>query len=335
VPWSREKANKWYDEQPWLIGCNFLPATAVNDVEMWRGETFDPATIDRELGLAASIGFNTIRVFLNFVVWQGDPAGLKKRIDQFLSIAARHGISVMLVLFDDCNFADRVARDEPQPDPVPGVTNSQWVSSPPLALVKDRAAWPKLENYIKDIVGTFGQDSRVIVWDLYNEAANSNMCEKSAPLVEAAFRWAREARPIQPLTVCAWIDYENPISQLFMELSDVVSFHTYLTIDKVREQIALCRKHGRPLICTEWLTRPYNSIEEMLPLLHQERIGSYHWGLVTGRTQTCYTWQSKPGDPEPELWQHDLFRADGTPFRAEEIALFKSLADKAAGSSRH
>ncbi len=33
--WPREKAWDWYQTQPWLVGCNFLPSTVVNDVEMW------------------------------------------------------------------------------------------------------------------------------------------------------------------------------------------------------------------------------------------------------------------------------------------------------------
>ena len=128
--WTAAKANEWYGRQPWLVGCNFLPSTAVNDVEMWQKDTFDPATIDRELGWAKQLGFNSIRVFLNFVVWQDDAAGLKQRFDQFLGIAQKHGLLVMPILFDDCNFADRQARSGKQPDPEPGVHNSQWVSSP-------------------------------------------------------------------------------------------------------------------------------------------------------------------------------------------------------------
>jgi hypothetical protein len=331
APWSREKAQAWYDRQPWLVGCNFLPSTAVNDVEMWQAETYDLATIDHELGLAESLGFNTIRVFLNFVVWQADPLGLKERIDDFLGIAARRGISVMPVLFDDCNFADHPAKAGPQPDPLPGIVNSQWVSSPPLAMVNDPAAWPDLERYTKDIVGAFGQDSRVIIWDIYNEPCNSKMGEKSQPLLEAAFAWARETRPIQPLTACAWIDYEFTAGQLAMGLSDIVSFHCYFLPDGFRRQIAVCRKFKRPLVCTEWLDRVHgNRIEDILPLLHDERIASYNWGFLAGRIQTYLSWESRPGMPEPVIWQHDLFRADGTPYSADEIRCFKSVIAKPA-----
>ena len=198
-----------------------------------------------------------------------------------------------------------------------------------LAMVNNPAAWPDLERYIKDIVGTFGQDPRVIVWDIYNEPCNSGLVEKSQPLLEAAFAWARELRPIQPLTACAWIDHECPVSQFIMELSDVISFHSYFVPEGFRQRIAICRRDGRPLLCTEWLDRVHgNTIEGILPLLHEERVAGYHWGLVNGRTQTHLSWESRPGMPDPVIWQHDLFRADGTPFSADEVRCFKSFIAK-------
>ena len=224
--WTVDKAQQWYASQPWMVGCNFLPSSAVNDVEMWQRDTFDSQTIDRELDWAHSLGFNTVRVFLNFVVWQDDPAGLKERFAEFLAIADRHKIVVMPILLDDCNFAGRVAATGPQPDPIPGVHNSQWVSSPPLAMVTDRTAWPALEQYVKDIIKTFANDRRVVVWDLYNEPGNGPG-EQSRPLMEAAFVWAREVGPSQPLTTGAWTDFDSPFSRRMMELSDVVSFHGY------------------------------------------------------------------------------------------------------------
>ena len=313
--WPAEKAWQWYNAQPWLVGCNFLPSTAVNDVEMWQKETFDAATIDRELGWAEQLGFNTVRVFLNFVVWREDAAGLKERFAEFLKIADRHGISVMPILLDDCNFAGRVAAVGKQPDPVPGVHNSQWVSSPPLAMVTDRAAWPALEQYVKDMVEAFGQDRRIVVWDLYNEPGNG-MGEKSRPLMEAAFAWAREARPSQPLTTGAWVDFNSPFSRRMMELSDVVSFHGYDSPAEIEAKLKICAAHGRPVLCTEWLVRRGgNSFERLLPLFRDRKIGCWNWGLVAGRTQTYFPWGSPQGAPEPHQWQHDILRADGRPLQ--------------------
>lgn len=320
--WSPQSAWDWYAAQPWLVGCNFLPSTAVNSVEMWQAETFDPATIDRELGWARAVGLNSVRVFINYVVWESDAERLKDRVRTFLEIAARRGISVMPILLDDCNFAGREATSGPQPRPVPGVHNSQWVSSPPLSMVADPAAWPRIEAYVRDMVGTFANDRRIAIWDLYNEPGNSGMGDRSLPLVEAAFAWARAERPVQPLTVGAWTDFDGAMSRRLLELSDVISFHGYDDAEGVRGKISSCAAWGRPVLCTEWLLRRAgNDFEQLLPAFREHRVGCYHWGLVAGRTQTYYPWGSPEGAPEPEQWQHDLLRPDGSAYSATEMAL--------------
>jgi hypothetical protein len=325
--WPAAKAWSWYNARPWIVGCNFVPSTAVNDVEMWQKESFDPRTIDRELRWAQSAGFNSVRVFLNFVVWKEDGAGLKQRFERFLTLAHSHGICVMPVLLDDCNFAGREAAGGRQPQPVPGVHNSQWVSSPPLKMVADRTAWPQIEKYVTDLVRTYAADKRLVAWDLYNEPGNSGMGARSQPLMEAVFAWARQARPRQPLTTGAWANFRDPMQKRMMELSDIVSFHGYDSRPGIEAKLKLCGEPGRPIICTEWLLRQGgNTFQALLPLFHQDKIGCYNWGLVAGRTQTYYHWGSKPGTLRPAVWQHDLLRADGTPYDVSEIELLRKLS---------
>src|SRR5687767_15412666 len=61
--WTPERANAWYKEQPWLVGSNYIPANAINQLEMFQAQTFDPQRIDRELGWAKTqFGMNTMRV---------------------------------------------------------------------------------------------------------------------------------------------------------------------------------------------------------------------------------------------------------------------------------
>jgi sugar phosphate isomerase/epimerase len=189
-----------------------------------------------------------------------------------------------------------------------------------------------LERYTQDIVGTFGQDPRIVVWDLYNEPGNSNLGERSLPLVEAVFAWTRQVEPRQPLTIAPWTDFNSRMSRRLMELSDVVSFHGYDDLAGLRRKMATCREYDRPIVCTEWLHRPSgNTVETVLPLFQAQHVGCYHWGLVFGRTQTYMPWGSKPDDPIPPLWQHDLFHADGKPFRPQEVELFRLLTGTAPG----
>ena len=148
--WSTQKANQWYAQQRWLVGSNYIPADAINQLEMWQADTFNAAQIDKELGWAESIGMNTMRVFLHDKLWEQDAEGFKKRIDQFLAIAAKHGIRPMLVFFDSCWDPD--PKPGPQHPPIPGVHNSGWVQSPGRAVLADTANYPRLEAYVKDIV---------------------------------------------------------------------------------------------------------------------------------------------------------------------------------------
>jgi hypothetical protein len=293
---------------------------------MWQKSTFDPVTIDGELALAQGIGLNCARVFVEYLVWENDPEGLKQRMDSFLSIAAKHRIKTMFVLFDDCAFG---MMTEPflgkQPDVVPGEYANGWTPSPGPSRVVNRNAWPKLEAYVNDLIGGFRSDQRVLAWDIYNEPGNTNMANKSLPLLKAAFVWARQPAPTQPLTAGSWSPKLNDLYEVTLGQSDVISFHEYGGPDAMRRKIADLQRKGRPLICTEWMNRPAGStFANILPIFYQDRLGSMFWGLVNGKTQTNYHWGSKAGDPPPRVWQHDIFRRDLTPYDQKEIGVLKN-----------
>ena len=320
--WSVEKASEWYARRPWLVGCDFTPSTAINQLEMWQADTFDVPTIERELSWAADFGMNCLRVYLHDLAWEADAAGFKERIDRFLGIASSRGIRAALVFFDDCWNAN--PQIGPQPAPIPGVHNSGWLQSPGPAVVNDPTAWGRLARYVEDIVGAFAQDDRVLLWDMYNEAGNTKQEERSLPLLCKAFEWARSAAPCQPLTAGVWTSMDV-LNAFLTAASDVITFHNYESADKLSAQIAGLRRLGRPLICTEWLRRGHSDVATCLPVFHREKVGCLNWGLVSGRTQTIFPWGSPKGAPEPALWQHDLLRRDGTPFDPKEVDLFRQL----------
>jgi hypothetical protein len=329
--WPIEKANEWYARQPWLVGCNFIPSSAINQLEMWQAETFDPTTINQELAWAADLGFNTARTFLHDLAWEADPQGFKQRIDQFLDIASRHGIRPMLVIFDDCWNSD--PKIGAQPIPKPGVHNSGWLQSPGVAVVnRGPSVWNRLESYVKDIVDSFANDERILLWDLYNEPGNSGNGEKSLRLVQAVFGWARVANPSQPLTVGVWFN-NTALNEFQLASSDIITFHHYWEPEKLQREITMLKTYGRPVICTEWLARTTGSlVKTNLPVFARENVGCFNWGLVAGKTNTIYQWKElKPAQEiidrqiGPKVWFHDLFCADGTPYDQTEIEIFKKL----------
>lgn len=328
--WTVSAANRWYDAQPWLVGANFVPSTAVNELEMWQADTFDPDTIDRELALAEGLGFNVMRVFLHDLLWEQDADGFKQRIEQYLAIADRHGMRTMLVLFDNVWGPD--PQLGPQPAPIPGVHNSRWVQSPSADETRGFPDSPqtqqRLEGYVKGIISAFADDPRVIMWDLVNEPGNSGIQLAALPLVDASFAWAREVAPSQPLTAGVWIVHTTwEASTALLAQADVITFHAYSDITGTADVIDDLREvSDRPLICTEYMARTLGSrFETHLPLFRDERVGAIHWGLVSGKTQTIYPWISDEGAPEPEIWFHDVFRPDGTPFDAAETELVMSI----------
>lgn len=328
--WSTEEAWNWYDEQDWLVGCNYLPSTAVNPTEMWLADSLDPETIDRELGWANAAGMNTLRVFLQYVVWEDDPAGLKQRMDEFLSIADRHGLTTMFVFFDDVAFSGEEPYLGPQNDPIPNTHNSQWTPSPGHERAVDRSAWPKLADYIRDIIDEFREDERVIIWDVYNEPGNSKMEQETLPLLRESFKWAREADPTQPVTAGVnWDPNRSKQNKIGSELADVISFHDYSDLEFTTERLESLEAYDRPLLCTEWLARTRdNHVRTHLPLYKERNIGCYTWGFVNGKIQTNLPWSTAQTsiaeaieDEDTNTWFHDLLHEDGTPYRRNEVEL--------------
>ncbi len=324
--WSAEEANAWYQKQPWLVGCNFIPSTAINELEMWQADTFDPKTIDKELGWAQGLGFNVIRVYLHNLAWETDRAGFVTRIGTFLGIADKHKIKVVFVLFDDCWLPD--PKPGKQPDPKPGVHNSGWLRAPGPDIVSSPAKWDMIELYCKDILILFKNDARVLMWDLYNEPGNSDMTDISYPFMQKVFQWAWSVRPSQPLTCATWNgdDKFRRYNDFQLANSDVITFHNYSDPKNLEEEILKLQKLGRPLICSEYMARTNKStFEHNLPVLKKYKVGAINWGLVSGKTNTIFPWGSKEGTPEPTVWFHDIFKKDGSPFDEKEVKLIKEL----------
>lgn len=336
--WTAARAAAWQCQTGWLVGCNFTPSTACNQLEMWQAATFDPETIDRELGWAHDLGFNSVRVFLHDLLWQADREAFLDRIDEYLAIADRHRISTMFVLFDGVWNPHPTLG--PQPEPKPGVHNSRWVQGPGAEILADPARWPSLRPYVDAVLSRFGDDARVVVWDLFNEPDQPNaisycrtdIAHKSRlvdGLLNQLFDWAQEADPTQPLTagvfmgVSGAVERVGRVNRTMLARSDVLSFHSYAAEKRLVAAIRHLGRYRRPLLCTEWLARPMGSTIELLEVFKAHDVSAYNWGLVEGRTQTRHSWTTwiRRDAAADELWFHDLLHADGRPYRSSEADL--------------
>lgn len=342
--WTAAQANAWHAKQPWQVGANYTPATAINQLEMFQAETWDPKRIDLELGWAAAMGMNVMRVNLHHLLWETDAAGLKRRMDEFMTIAAKHKIKTLWIFFDSCWDPNPVAG--PQHPPIPGVHNSGSVQSPGEARLKDVAQYGKLEAYVKDLVTTFAKDERVIGWDIWNEPNNGGggsykpTVDKKkyvATLLPRMFAAARSAGPIQPLTSGVWIGEHwddqtklDAVEKIQIAESDVLSFHDYSWPEKFEARAKQMLSYGRPVWCTEYMARGNGStFDGTLPIAKRLNIAMYNWGFVDGKMQTRLPWDSwkKPYTfEEPTIWFHDILYFDGKPYRQAEVDLIKRMA---------
>lgn len=322
--WTGKKAWEWYNKQSWYCGFNYIPAYAINYTAMWDKTTFDPSAIDKELALAEKSGMNVLRAVLQFAVYEDDSAYFLKTLDTFMQICERHKIKFVPSLFDDCSFGinqdPKVGR---QPEPLAGWYAWAWSPSPGHSLVVDSTTHPRIEKYVKAVMGRFKNDQRILFWDLYNEPTNGGLGTASFPLLKKVIKWARSINPAQPLTIDIF-DKNKRLNDIILAASDVVTFHNYGNRDELIKQIGDLKQYGRPVICTEWMNRPNGStIAENLQVFYDEKIGCFLWGLVNGKTQTDLPWGHRPGDPVPKIWQHDLYRSDFTAYDQQEIEVLK------------
>jgi len=345
--WPADRANRWYQAQGFLVGSNYITSNAINQLEMFQPDTFDPRRIDAELGWARFYGHNTARVFLHDQLWAQDQRGFQTRLAQFVDIAARHRIKPLFVFFDSC--WDPAPRTGRQRAPRPGVHNSGWVQSPGAERLGDPRYAAVMHDYVTAVLTQFRSDDRILGWDLWNEPDNparqyknverSDKDQLVANLLPQVFRWARAVDPSQPLTSGVWRgDWGQPqgrsaISDIQLANADVITFHSYADPAGFESRIGELAPLGRPILCTEYMARPRGStVEGILPVAKRHNVGAINWGLVAGKTQTYFPWESwdHPYTTIPKVWFHDLLRPDGRPFQDIEALTTRKLAGSQA-----
>ena len=351
--WSKEKAWDWYQKRPWIRGCNYMSADCANRIDQWQADGFEQRleTTDRELALAAQTGFNSIRIIPEFIVWDQEHDSFLKRFDRYLDVCAKHGITCMVVLANDCMRPkgleiNRLGRQHVAWGYHGGRKLSQHDSiGIGYHVLDEPETAPRYFEMVREMVVRYKNDERIIIWNVYNEVGNSGRKEITLPNLKRIFEICREIDPVQPLTCETWSlggEIENlPEAERYaLEHSDIISYHSYSDYITNIKIIRALKQLGRPILCTEWLARCLdNNVREMFPLFYIERIGCYNWGFVAGKSQTYEPWNSlwKQYEDNPNekidftKWFHDLYRPNHKPYDPKEIEIIKSicnLADK-------
>ena len=336
-----------------------MGSDCANRIDQWQEYEFEKklATAEKEFALMETIGYNSIRVIIEFEVWDQQHDGFMKRLDQYLDAAARHGITAMIVLSNECSVRT--------PEYIPPTFGEQfwelgyhggknfktWYqhgSDSRYSLLDDPEIAPRYYEMVKELITTYKNDKRVLVWNLMNEPGNGRG-NKSLVHLKKMFEIGREIAPIQPLTADVWRGMKNnkattEIEQFALEQSDVISYHSYASYMDNVIIIQQLKTYNRPIFNTEWLSRPSgNTVQLMLPLFFLENIGCYQWGFVAGKYQTfepsqgvwnAYEKHGYEGVKHLDFtkWQHDLYRPGGRfPYDPEEIEIIKKLGKIADG----
>ncbi|MBA4165986.1 MAG: hypothetical protein H0X41_00290 [Chitinophagaceae bacterium] len=321
--WTQEKANAYMERFGAVKGCNYAPRY---NGPWWSD--FREEIISEELGWAHSIGLNSVRVFVPVYTWQDDKAVFYQRVDRFLEMCQRDSISVMIV-FDTYGVKNPARKDKLRIIPDRERTiKPGWHNGPSNAIEgiiprNDSAHWPVIKTYVQEFAAKYASDKRIIAWDIYNEA-----WKKDTALMQDMFQWVREVNPSQPLTACWYAS----------RFSDIITYHCYQRpgdrkgkktlpgFPFFEEEIQHALSFHRPVLCTEWLARPFgNTVQSVLPVYAANNIGWYNWGLVAGSAQFRFPWEWPQGSPEPWIWFHDLLYPDGHPYNRDEIDAIQSF----------
>lgn len=327
--WTIEKANAWYAKQPWILGCNYVPTYAVNQLEMWQKSTFDPKIIDEELALMAKTGMNTVRVFVHDLLWKEEKTDFYANINTFFDLCEKHAIRVGFNFFT--NGGKEPSVRGPQPLSPPKVHNGEWRQTPGKERVMHKPEnWGWMEDYIMETMEYFRNDPRILFWDLFNEPYNSGDRHHTLGFLRLLWTWARRIETPIPLTSAIQGMHLTPIAVFLAENSDILSFHCYSNAKTMEKLVTLLSEFRRPLICKEWLARGSRNctVFDILPIFKKYRVGALNWGLIPGKLQTQYPWGWDETKGEPEVWFHDLYREDHTPYDPKEIELFRKLSER-------
>lgn len=352
--WSKERAWQWYNEQPWIRGYNGYPSNCVNRIAMWQEYEHEEVfkQIEYEFNLAKETGFNAVRAIIQFECWYYQHDSFMNNLEEYFTLADKYGLKVMLTLGNDCT----VPKEKFKPV-VFGKQNVDWgyhsgikagphsagLVGPGYCLLDDPEIEPKYYEMVDELAAKYCKDTRLQIWDVWNEPGNGRRDNLSMKAMKKFFEIIRSHNPIQPLTADCWSytdDFmpKREMEKVAVELSDVITFHYYGSYENMIIIIENLKKYGRPLINNEWLNRiAGNDVKELFPLFYLEKIGSYHWGLIAGYSQTYEPWGHyfvdylKEGSTlDLTKWQHDIYRFNGLPYDVKEINTIKRFCALAA-----
>lgn len=306
----------------WVRGVIYVRSDAVNSVEMWHDYWDHTDTVDRELALAATYGFNMVQVYLHWIVWDKAGEDYLDRIDDLLTRAEKYGLKVNLIFWDDCGHV------EPSLEfaaPIPGRHNSQMMPNPSHKIRDSRKLLEehkdRFQSYVTGIAARFKDDPRISFWQLYNEpmgAKETYRVSETDANIDTLLKWTRD-----------WIKGTGtkiPVTATYggfqgAKYSDFPTYHSY---SGAPDQGLPNADGGPEHLCTETLNRPNAGMGKIMTDIVAKKNGFVAWELMIGRDNCRYPWGHPDGPAEPAVPFHGVIYPDGHPWDVAEVKAMMS-----------
>jgi endo-1,4-beta-mannosidase len=201
---------------------------------------WEPAVTERELRLGAGLGANTVRMFIDYQFSLDNSrvqqprdvyfAPVERYIEnarEFLDIAGRLGLQVIVTLFDSLDWF----MYQPQ---------YLWIA----------------EEYLKELVPPFVNDPRILCWDLQNEPDRPLALLGNNVVIPFFKRISALVRQMDPrhLQTIGWIDRAR--GRYFADLDDSLDFwcfHFYDKIERLNDLVQFYKtKTAKPVLLEEY-----------------------------------------------------------------------------------
>ena len=89
-----------------IRGTNVIPSYASNTYEIWRN--YNHEIFENELRLTAEVGYNSVRLWLNYAAFEELGTKMVDRVEDALELCAKYHLRAVIVLFDSCGMQARI-----------------------------------------------------------------------------------------------------------------------------------------------------------------------------------------------------------------------------------
>lgn len=309
-----------------LRGAVYYPSYSYNGPQFFK--FYDSAIVERDMKYAQSLGINAFRIWVSYEYWLENGEHFKKAYDDFLSLADKYGIKILVSLFEGCS--------ETNDYNIRAYNKSYSVTSPAPEIYDNPARWGEPKKFIDWFMENYKDDKRHLAIEVYNEPWGSRE-NLAAELLK--YTVARQGSVALSLGTSPSGAGLHSIAYSVEEGADIIQYHDNFPATpsnfetNAQNKLNDAARYNLPLYCTEvqWVggpSNPYDShYENLAPtcekLMKTGKWAPFYWTLMV---HPAYL----PGNRGVKL-TNGIFQEDGSVWSAKSaqaIAPEKTLTLK-------